>query len=57
MSNMSQRAAETMREELQYLGAVKVREVEAAQRKIVDTVQQLSEQGLIEMGGEEEMVD
>ncbi|MDR2151887.1 MAG: flagellar motor switch protein FliG [Helicobacteraceae bacterium] len=56
-SNMSQRAADTMREELQYLGAVKVREVEAAQRKIVDGVQQLAEQGVIEMGGEEEVVE
>lgn len=56
-SNMSQRAADTMREELQYLGAVKVREVEAAQRKIVDGVQQLAEQGAIEMGGEEEVVE
>lgn len=56
-SNMSQRAADTMREELQYLGAVKVREVEAAQRKIVDGVQQLAEQGVIEMGGEEEVIE
>lgn len=56
-SNMSQRASQTMQEELQYLGAVKVREVEAAQRKIVDTVQQLAEQGLIEIGGEEEVIE
>ncbi len=56
-SNMSQRASQTMQEELQYLGAVKVREVEAAQRKIVDSVQQLAEQGVIEMGGEEEVVE
>ncbi|GHV05473.1 flagellar motor switch protein FliG [Campylobacterota bacterium] len=56
-ANMSQRAADTMREELQYLGAVKVREVEAAQRKIVDGVQQLAEQGVIEMGGEEEVIE
>ena len=56
-TNMSQRASQTMQEELQYLGAVKVREVEAAQRKIVDSVQQLAEQGVIEMGGEEEVVE
>ncbi len=56
-SNMSQRASQTMQEELQFLGAVKVREVEAAQRKIVDSVQQLAEQGVIEMGGEEEVVE
>ncbi|MDR2906148.1 MAG: flagellar motor switch protein FliG [Helicobacteraceae bacterium] len=56
-NNMSQRASEAMREEIQYLGAVKVREVEAAQRKIVDSVQQLAEQGVIEIGGEDEVVE
>ncbi|MGE4296173.1 MAG: flagellar motor switch protein FliG [Campylobacterales bacterium] len=56
-SNMSQRASQTMQEELQYLGAVKVREVEAAQRKIVDEVQRLAESGVIEIGGEEEVID
>lgn len=56
-SNMSQRAAETLQEELQYMGAVKVREVEAAQRKIIETIQQLSEQGVIELGEAEEVIE
>lgn len=56
-SNMSQRASATLKEELEYLGAVKVREVEAAQRKIVELVQQLAEAGTIEMGSEEEVID
>ena len=56
-SNMSQRAAETLQEELQYMGAVKVREVEAAQRKVVETIQQLAEQGVIELGEAEEVIE
>lgn len=56
-SNMSQRASESLKEELEYVGAVKVREVEASQRKIVELVQQLSEAGTIEMGSDEEIID
>ncbi len=56
-SNMSQRASAALQEELEYLGAVKVREVETAQRKIVELVQQLAEAGTLEMGSEEEVVD
>ncbi len=40
-SNMSQRAAETLKEELSFLGAVKVKEVELAQRTIVESIQKL----------------
>ena len=38
-ANMSQRARDTFVEELQFLGAVKMKEVEGAQRRIVDAVQ------------------
>jgi len=57
MSNMSQRAQEAFEEEMQFLGAVKVKEVEENQRKLVEEVQKLSEQGLIEVGEEEEMIE
>lgn len=57
LSNMSQRAGETFIEELQYLGAVKVRDVENAQRKIIEIVQTLSEQGVISIGEEEDVVE
>ncbi|MDY5949730.1 MAG: flagellar motor switch protein FliG, partial [Helicobacter sp.] len=50
MSNMSSRASEQFAEEIQFLGAVKVRDIEAAQRKIIEIVQNLSEQGLIQLG-------
>lgn len=54
---MSERARDTFVEELQFLGAVKMKEVEVAQRKIVDAVQGLAEQGVLELGGTEEMID
>lgn len=56
-SNMSQRAKDTFVEELQFLGAVKMKEVESSQRKIVDAVQALAEQGVVQLGGTEEMID
>ncbi|KIM10339.1 MAG: flagellar motor switch protein FliG [Sulfuricurvum sp. PC08-66] len=55
-SNMSQRAKEAFNEEMQFLGAVKVKEVESAQRKIVEAVQQLADQGLIQLGEADEMI-
>jgi flagellar motor switch protein FliG len=56
-ANMSQRAKDAFIEELQFLGAVKMKEVEAAQRKIVDAVQALAEQGVLQLGESEEMVE
>ncbi len=56
-ANMSQRAKDAFIEELQFLGAVKMKEVESAQRKIVDAVQALAEQGIIQIGESEEMVE
>ncbi len=45
MRNMSQRAAEILKEEMEFLGKVKVSEVEAVQQKIVDVVRSLEEAG------------
>ncbi|MCI4406628.1 MAG: flagellar motor switch protein FliG [Sulfuricurvum sp.] len=56
-ANMSQRAKDAFIEELQFLGAVKMKEVESAQRKIVDAVQALAEQGVLQLGESEEMVE
>jgi flagellar motor switch protein FliG len=56
-ANMSQRAKEAFVEELQFLGAVKMKDVESAQRKIVDAVQALAEQGVLQLGESEEMVE
>lgn len=56
-ANMSQRAKDSFIEEMQFLGAVKVKEVEGAQRKIVDAVQALAEQGVLQLGESEELVE
>ncbi|MCI5968934.1 flagellar motor switch protein FliG [Helicobacter sp.] len=57
VSNMSQRAGEQFLEEMQFLGAVKVKDVEAAQRRIVETVQSLSEQGIIQIGEQDDTIE
>ncbi len=56
-SNMSQRARDAFAEEMQFIGAVKVKDVESAQRKIVEAVQQLAEQGILQVGETEEMIE
>lgn len=57
LENMSTRASEQFVEEMQFLGAVKVKDVEAAQRKIVEIVQNLSDQGLIQLGDEDDIIE
>ncbi len=47
LSNMSERAAETIQEELEYMGPVRLKEVEVAQQQIVDAIRRLEEQGQI----------
>ncbi len=54
---MSERAREAFEEDMQFLGAVKMKDVEAAQRKIVEVVNQLAEAGTIQMGSSEEMIE
>ena len=49
--NMSERAASVVREELEFMGPVKLKEVEAAQMRIVDIVKNLEEQEEIVIGG------
>jgi flagellar motor switch protein FliG len=49
LSNLSQRAADLLREEMEYLGPVKVSDVEAMQQQIVDAVRRLEDAGEIEV--------
>jgi len=56
-SAMSERAREAFEEEMQFLGAVKMKDVEGAQRKIVEVVNGLAEAGTIQMGSTEEMIE
>jgi len=57
LENMSQRAAEAFEEELSFLGPVKVKDVEEAQRKIVDEIQRMVEQGKIQVGDADEVIE
>lgn len=57
LGNMSQKAAEALAEEMQFLGAVKVKDVESAQRRIVDLVQQMAASGAIQLGEAEETIE
>jgi len=52
--NMSQRAAEQLREDLEIKGPVRLSEVEAQQRDILKLVRRLSEEGQIAIGGKGE---
>jgi len=49
--NMSQRAAEMMKEDMEALGPVRLRDVEKAQHEVVEIVQKLEEEGLVSLRG------
>ena len=51
MECMSQRGAEMLREDIEALGPVKIREVEAAQQQIISLVRQLEEDGAVSLKG------
>ncbi|NMA52997.1 MAG: flagellar motor switch protein FliG [Peptococcaceae bacterium] len=56
--NMSQRAADMLREEIEFMGPVRLREVEQAQQRIVTVIRRLDESGeiIISRGGEDVIV-
>ncbi len=58
LGNMSQRAAEMLNEEMEFLGPVKLSAVEAMQQQIVDIVRGLEDSGELEISssGEEEQL-
>ena len=51
LRNMSTRAAETLREELDSRGPIRVSEVEAEQKEMLKTVRRMVDEGTIVMGG------
>jgi len=58
-ANMSERAAGLIKEDMEYMGPVRVSDVEAAQQRIVDVVRRLEEAGEIIIagrGGQEELI-
>ena len=52
LGNMSKRAAELLSEEMELMGAVRLREVEKAQHEIVAVARKLEEEGVISTGAE-----
>ncbi len=57
--NMSERASQLIKEDMEYMGPVRVSDVEAAQQKIVDVVRRLEDSGELIIsgrGGEKEMI-
>jgi flagellar motor switch protein FliG len=51
-SSMSSRAAEYLKDDLSNLGSVRLTEVEAAQREIVEAALKLAAEGVINLGGD-----
>ena len=49
--NMSERAAALIKEDMQYMGPVKVSDVESAQQRVVDVVRRLEESGEVVVEG------
>ncbi len=59
LKNMSERAAAALTEEMEYLGPVRVKDVEAAQSRIIAAVRTLEEAGEIVLagrGGDDELI-
>ena len=56
--NMSKRAAALLKEDMDYMGPVRLKDVEEAQQKIVNIIRKLEEQGdiVVARAGEDEMV-
>jgi len=51
LKNMSKRAAEMLREDMEARGPVRLSEVEAAQKEIISTARRLADEGEIMLGG------
>jgi flagellar motor switch protein FliG len=50
-SNMSSRASDLIKEDMEYMGPVRLSDVEAAQQRIVDIVRRLEDAGEIIISG------
>lgn len=56
--NMSKRAGDMLKEEIEYMGPVKIRDVEEAQQKVVNIIRKLEESGeiIVSRGKGDEMI-
>ncbi|MDW8066955.1 MAG: flagellar motor switch protein FliG [Aquificaceae bacterium] len=55
-SNMSKKAADIMREDMEALGPVRASEVEKAQKQVIQVIKNLADQGIIDITGRESYV-
>ena len=57
-NNMSKRLAEMIKEDIEYMGPVRLKDVEEAQQKIVNVIRKLEDAGeiIISRGGGDEIV-
>jgi flagellar motor switch protein FliG len=55
---MSKRAAETIQEEIDFMGPVRLRDVEEAQQRVVATIRRLEDSGeiIVARGGGDDIV-
>ena len=51
LASMSQRGADMLREDMDALGPIKIKEVEAAQQQIISVVRQLESEGVVSLKG------
>ncbi len=51
LGSISKRAADTVNEEMSYMGPLKLRDIEAAQMRIIEVVRRLESEGELELGG------
>jgi len=56
LSSISKRAAETVNEEISFMGSLKLRDVETAQNRIIEAVRRLEAEGEIELGNHNDLV-
>lgn len=56
--NMSKRASSLLKEDMEFMGPIRLRDVEEAQQKIVNIIRKLEDQGeiIVARGGEDEMI-
>jgi flagellar motor switch protein FliG len=50
-SNMSGKAVEMMKEEMDYMGQVRVKDVSGAQRQVIEVLRELDEKGIVSLSG------
>ena len=56
LGNMSQRAADILREDIEVMGPIKIADVEKSQRTILEIARTLDEEGVITLGQQDDLV-